>query len=416
MNEGLNMSNKIPKQLFFVFFLPLLFGYSSLAAQDITITGEVISAEDGLPLPGVNILVVGTEDVGTVTNVDGEYQLTVPEGYDELRFSFIGYQTIVIPIDGRDVINVTMEVATVAADELVVIGYGVARSMDLTAPISTISAETITRNVTTNAISALQGSVPGLQVTNVGTPGSSPQIRVRGIGSMQGADPLYVVDGMFYNDINWLNPNDIESISVMKDASAASIYGVRAAGGVIMVSTKQGSRDEGVVIEYDGYTGINTTSSLLPMTNTQQYSTMLIEAGIGSRLEPSIELWGGQPFTHNGEQYTIPSTDTDWYGELIGSHGGVAPIMNHSLSVRGGTDRTTYHVGGSYTGEDGLFRNADHRWQRINVRSNVNFIPYDFLDFGASFNLNQTRTDNPSRRAVAAGPPARTGFEPVQAS
>jgi TonB-linked SusC/RagA family outer membrane protein len=388
------MLNKIPKQLLLLLTLPFLLGFNSLAAQDITISGEVIDADDGLPIPGVNVLVVGTDDVGTVTNIDGEYQLTVPEGYTELQFSYIGYQTQRIPIEGREVINVTMEMATVAGQELIVIGYGQARSMDLTAPISTITAETISRNVGTNAISALQGSVPGMQVTNVGSPGATPQIRVRGIGSMQGADPLYVVDGMFYNDINWLNPTDIESISVLKDASAASIYGVRAAGGVIMVTTKQGSRDEGVVIEYDGYAGFNTTSNLMQMANTEQYSTMLIEAGISSRLQPSVDLWGGQPFTHNGEQYTIPATDTDWYGELLGSRGGTAPIMNHSLSVRGGTDRTTYHVGGSYTGEDGMFQDADHRWQRINVRSNINFMPYDFLDLGASFNLNQTRTDN----------------------
>jgi len=155
------MLNKIPKQLLLLLTLPLLLGFSSLAAQDITVSGEVIAADDGLPLPGVNILVVGTDDVGTVTNIDGEYQLTVPEGYNELRFSFIGYRPVVIPIDGREVINVTMEMATVAAGELVVIGYGQARSMDLTAPISTITAETISRNVTTNAISALQGAVPG---------------------------------------------------------------------------------------------------------------------------------------------------------------------------------------------------------------------------------------------------------------
>lgn len=390
------MLKKLLKQLLLLLALPLLLGYGTLAAQGITISGTVV-AEDGLPLPGVNIFVVGTEDVGTSTNIDGEYQLTVPEGYTELRFSFIGYQTVVLPIDGREVIDLTMDMATVAGQELVVIGYGEARSMDLTSPITTVSADVISRNVTTNAISAIQGSVPGLQVTNSGAPGASPSIRVRGIGSMQGASPLYVVDGMFYDDINWLSSNDIQSISVLKDASAASIYGVRAAGGVIMVTTKQGSQGEGIVIEYDGYVGINTTSNLMNMTNTQQYSTMLIEAGIESRLQPSIDLWGGQQFSHNGQQYTIPATNTDWYGQLLGSGGGAAPIMNHSLSVRGGTDRTTYHIGASYTGEDGLFQDANHRWQRINVRTNINFEPYNFLDFGASFNLNQTRTDDPGQ-------------------
>ena len=394
MNEDKSMLNKSPKQLLLLLTLPLLLGFSSLAAQDITVSGEVISADDGEPLIGVTIVVVGAEGVGTTTNINGEYQLTVPEGYTELSFSYVGYQSEVVPIEGRETIDVAMEMATIAGEELIVIGYGEARSMDLTAPITTIRAEDIARNVSTNAISALQGTVPGMQVTQAGAPGANPEIRVRGIGSMQGADPLYVVDGMFYNDINWLNPNDIESISVLKDASAASIYGVRAAGGVIMVSTKQGTQGEGIVIEYDGYTGFNTTSNLLPMTNTEQYSTMLIEAGIGSRLQSSIDLWGGQSFTHNGQEHTIPATDTDWYDELLGPRGGMAPVMNHSLSVRGGTDRTTYHVGASYTGEDGLYQDADHLWQRINLRSNVNFMAYDFLDLGASFALSQNRTDD----------------------
>ncbi len=394
MNEEERMIKKLPKQLFLLIAFPLLLGFSSLTAQDITVSGEVMAADDGELLTGVSVIVVGTDDVGTVTNIDGEYELTVPEGYTELSFSYIGFQTEVVSIDGREEINVLMEEAVISGEELVVIGYGEARSMDLTAPITTIQAEEISRNIGTNAISALQGAVPGMQVTNVGSPGANPEIRVRGIGSMQGADPLYVVDGMFHDDINWLNPNDIESVSVLKDASAASIYGVRASGGVIMVSTKQGTRDGGVVIEYDGYVGFNTTSSMLPMTNTEQYSTMLIEAGNESRLQPSIDMWGGQPFTHNGQEYTIPATDTDWYEELLGSSGGMAPVMNHSLSVRGGTDRTTYHVGANYTGENGLYQDADHLWQRINLRSSINFMPYDFLDVGASVNIGQNRTDD----------------------
>jgi len=390
------MFKKIPIQYLLLLLFPLLMGFNSVNAQTITVSGTVISSDNGEPVPFVNVVIKGTT-TGIATDINGNYTLrNVPEDA-VLVFSYTGMFTQEIPVEGRTVIDVTLEIDAVGLDAIVVIGYGTARSIDLTAPITTINAETITRNVSTNAISSLQGAVPGLQVVNSGAPGAGPSIRVRGIGSMQGADPLYVVDGMFYNDINWLSPNDIESISVLKDASAASIYGVRAAGGVIMVSTKRGGLADGIVIEYDGYSGINTTSNILQMTNSEQYSIMLIEAGIQARLQPSIDLWGGRPLTHNGQQYTIPITDTNWRNELLGSRGGIAPIMNHSLSVRGGSETVSYHVGSSYTGEDGLFKNTEHKWQRTNLKASLDFRPYNFLELGTSFNLNQIRTDNPGQ-------------------
>lgn len=390
------MLKMIPIQLIVISALSLILGLSAANAQTITVSGTVISSDDNQPVPSANVLIKGTNR-GTVTDIFGNYQLSnVPEDAI-LVFSYIGMLTREVSVNGRTEIDVVLDVDAVGLDAIVVIGYGTARSLDLTAPITTVDAETITRNVSTNAISALQGSVPGLQVTNSGAPGAGPSIRVRGIGSMQGANPLYVVDGMFYNDINWLSPNDIESISVLKDASAASIYGVRASGGVIMVTTKKGSLGEGIIIEYDGYTGINTTSNMLQMTNSEQYSIMLIEAGIYPRLQPSIDNWGGRLLTHNGEQYMIPATDTNWFNELLGPNGGTAPIMNHSLSVRGGSETVSYHIGTSYTGEDGLFQNTDHRWQRTNLRASVDFVPYSFLELGTSFNLNQTRTSNPGQ-------------------
>lgn len=390
------MLKMIPIQLLVLFVLTLTLGISATTAQSVTVSGTVFSSDDNQPIPSANVLVKGTNR-GTVTDIFGNYRLENVPNDAVLVFSYIGMITQEIEVNGRELIDVTLEIDAIGLDAIVVIGYGTARSLDLTAPITTVDAETISRNISTNAISALQGVVPGLQVTNSGAPGAGPQIRVRGIGSMQGANPLYVVDGMFYNDINWLSPNDIESVSVLKDASAASIYGVRAAGGVILVSTKRGRLGEGIIIEYDGYTGINATSNMLQMTNSEQYSTMLIEAGLHSRLQPSIDNWGGRPFTHNGQQYIIPSTDTNWFNELLGSNGGVAPIMNHSLSVRGGTDNISYHVGTSYTGEDGMFQNTDHRWQRTNLRASLDFSPYSFLELGTSFNLNQTRTSNPGQ-------------------
>lgn len=367
------------KLIIFLLCLPLMAG---MALAQITVTGTVTSSDDGMTLPGVSIMVKGTS-TGTITDIDGRYSLgNVPQDA-VLVFSFIGMRTLEIPVEGRGRIDVAMEYQVLAMDEVVVIGYGTARQSDLTAPIQLIEAQQITRNITTSAASSLQGVVPGVQIINRGAPGSTPEIVVRGIGSMQGAQPLYVVDGMFYDNINWLSPNDIESIAVLKDASAASIYGVRAAGGVIMVTTKQGRINEGVIIEYDGYTGINSTSNLVQMANTRQYSTMLIEQGSITRLQPSIDLWGGAPFTLDGTQYTIPATDTDWYDELLG----VGQVMNHSLSVRGGSQRTTYHVGGSYLGEEGLLR-SEHRFERINLKASLDFRPYNFLDVGANIMVN----------------------------
>jgi TonB-linked SusC/RagA family outer membrane protein len=380
------------KKIILIFcLLPLM--VNEMLAQ-ITVTGTVISAEDGEPVPGANVVIRGTT-TGTITSLSGVYSLdNVPEDAT-LVYSFIGMQTVEVNVEGRTEIDVVLAVDALGIEEVVAIGYGSARAADLTAPITTISSADIVRNVTTNAISALQGAVPGVQVINSGAPGAGPDIRVRGIGSMHGAQPLYVVDGMFYNDINWLNPNDIQNISVLKDASAASIYGVRASGGVLMITTKKGTRGEGIIIEYDGYTGVNTTGNLMQMANTGQYSMMLIEAGIPERLQPSIDLWGGTPFVHNGQEYTIPATDTDWYNELLGFYGGTGMVMNHALSVRGGTDRTTYHVGASYSGEEGLFRESDHRWQRVNLRSSLDFMPNDFLDMGAQVNINHNQTRDP---------------------
>ncbi len=371
------------KRLFILVCLALI---ANSALAQITVSGTVTSAEDGSTLPGVSILIKG-ETRGTVTDLDGFYSLgNVPEDAT-LVFSFIGMRTQEVAVEGRTEIDVEMVFDVIGMDEIVVIGYGTARSSDLTAPIPVIDAADIVRNIQTSAASALQGTVPGVQVINRGAPGSAPEIIVRGIGSMQGAQPLYVVDGMFYDNINWLSPNDIESIAVLKDASAASIYGVRAAGGVIMVTTKQGRIGEGIIIEYDGYTGFNSSSNLVQMANTEQYATMMIEQGSYARLEPSVDIWGGRSFMHEGTEYTIPATDTDWYDELLG----VGQVMNHSLSFRGGSQRTTYHVGTSYLSEEGLLE-SNHQYERVNLKASLDFEPYRFLEVGTNIVLNHNRS------------------------
>jgi TonB-linked SusC/RagA family outer membrane protein len=363
---------------------------ANILQAQISVTGTVTSAEDGNTIPGVNVLVKGTT-LGSITNLDGIYSLSNVPTDATLIFSFIGMQTQEITVGEQTEINVILKVDIVGIEEVVAIGYGTAKSKDLTAPISTVSDQEIVRNVITSAISSLQGSVAGIQVINNGNPGAAPEITIRGIGSMQGQSPLYVVDGMFYNDINWLSPNDIKTIAVLKDASAASIYGVRAAGGVIMVTTKQGNINEGVIIEYDGYRGINKASNLMKMCNTEQYATMLIEQGSATRLDQSMNLWGlsDKKVTYDGTEYSIPAVNTDWYDELVST--GI--VMNHSLSLRGGSQTTSYHVGTSYYEQEGLLK-SDHNYRRTNLKASINFNPYKFLKMGTSIVLNHNKEVN----------------------
>jgi TonB-dependent SusC/RagA subfamily outer membrane receptor len=220
-----------------LFLSCLLLMANLLWAQKITVTGTVTSKEDGTTIPGVTVLVKGT-NVGINTDMDGKYTIASPSNAT-LVFSFIGLQTTEVPVNNQTVINVALATETSSLDEVVVVGYGTSRVRDLTSPIPVIKADQILRRATAQPMAALQGLAPGVSVVNNGEPGVGPEVRIRGLGSFGNANPLYVVDGMFYSDINFLNNNDVESISVLKDASAAAIYGVRAANGVVLITTKK---------------------------------------------------------------------------------------------------------------------------------------------------------------------------------
>jgi TonB-dependent SusC/RagA subfamily outer membrane receptor len=225
------------KKLFVL--LNLLLSVSFLFAQNpLNVKGTVTDVKNE-PVPGVSILIKGTMQ-GAITDADGQYSIQVdPQGV--LVFSFVGYKTQEIAVNNRTTINVQMSEETIGVDEVVVVGYGTQKVKDLTSSISTIKSDDLVKTPAGQAMQALQGKVAGLQVVSNGAPGNSPTIRVRGIGSYPGNEneaPLYVVDGMFFDNIDFLNPADIASISVLKDASAAAIYGVRAANGVVLIETK----------------------------------------------------------------------------------------------------------------------------------------------------------------------------------
>ena len=242
------------KSLLLVYFLMLsafLFGQEQISVQ-----GKVTDSEN-LGIPGVSVVIEGTSQ-GTITDSEGNYNIEAPADAN-LVFSFVGMQKVTVPVEGQNEINVTMQPSTVDLDEVVVVGYGEIKSKDLTSSIATVKSEELNKTPTGQAMQALQGKVAGVQIVSAGAPGSEPTVRIRGIGSYPGSSdsqPLYVVDGMFYDNIDFLNPSDIESLSVLKDASASAIYGVRAANGVVLITTKKGAFNQEPDITYEGYYGV----------------------------------------------------------------------------------------------------------------------------------------------------------------
>jgi TonB-linked SusC/RagA family outer membrane protein len=370
-------------------FLSVMLLMFTLWTQAQTVNGTVTDAANNDPLPGVTVHIYGTTQ-GTVTDIDGNFTIEA-DSDARLVFSFIGMKTQEIDISGKTNFTIKMEPDIIGLEEVVAIGYGTAKVRDLTAPIVTVGAEEITRISSTSAVSAIQGAVPGVQVMDAGAPQGTPSVRIRGIGSMQGSAPLYIVDGMHFSNITFLNPNDIKEISVLKDASAAAIYGVRAAGGVILVTTKSGSRNKGVTVEYSGYGGIETTSNILEMSNGREYSTMMIEAGTPDVLDPLIDAFGAasDKITWQGTDYSYPAKDVDYYDEL--TENGI--IMNHNLSVRGGSENLDYRVSASYYSAEGRLIN-DHKYERVNITNKINYKPYSWLELGTNIIIVHDKNKN----------------------
>lgn len=358
-----------------LFCLCLLLTATSLFGQsNLTISGIVTEKSTGYPAIGVSVFVKGTT-TGTVTSADGEYTLSNVPANSTLVFSYIGMLTKEVLVNNQTVINVLLEDDTQNLDEVVVIGYGTSKAKDLTAPITVIKADEITKHTTSSPMGALQGKVPGVQITNSGQPGSGPMVRIRGIGSFDKENgPLYVVDGMFYDNINFLNTADIEDISILKDASAASIYGVRAANGVVLVTTRKGAINRPATVTYDGYVGFQKATNVLKMANSEQYATMVREIGDQTGLailDKSAELFGGTQAN--------PGANTDWYKELLRT----ALVHNHSIDVSGGTEKAAYSVGANYLYQEGIM-DSENEYERFNLRAKADYNAFNWLKIGAN--------------------------------
>lgn len=330
------------------------------------VTGKV-TASTGEPLQGVSVRVKGGT-LGTTTDAAGNYSLTVPDDAT-LVFSYVGYDSYEVAVSGKGTINVSLTLSVKVQDAVVVIGYGTQRKIDVTGAVTQIKGEEVAKQSTFNPISALQGKVAGVQITNGGAPGSSPEIRIRGVGTVYGnANPLYVVDGIWYDDISFLNGNDIESISVLKDASSEAIYGIRAANGVILITTKKGKRNEGKpVISYNGYIGNQVVTNQIKMATGPEYETMINELNV---------------INGKAAQYDDPSSvgNTDWYHQILRN----AMVTNHQVSVAGGSEKTTYNLSLGYYKQDGLVKT--NTFDRYNLHLQNDFQLAKFLKAGVTMN------------------------------
>lgn len=317
------------------------------ALPDIRVSGRVLGSANE-PLPGVSVTVKGS-NIGTTTDASGAYNLTVPDGNAVLVFSSVGFSTQEVPVGGRTTVNVTLSTSSSELNTVVVVGYGTQRKVDVTGSITQIRGEEIAKQSVVNPVSGLQGKVAGLQITNPGAPGASPQIRIRGVGTVYGnANPLYVVDGVWFDDISFLNPNDIENISVLKDASSEAIYGIRAANGVILITTRKG-RNNRTTVNYNGYVGNQVVTNPIKMATGPQYAQMVNELDV---------IGGVAPRYKNPAGYG----NTDWYQQILRN----ALTTNHQISVGGGSEKSTYTFSLGYLLQDGIVEK--NRFERYTAR------------------------------------------------
>lgn len=351
-------------------FLCLLYIHAAIA-QDITVSGVVTDAQDKTTIPSVSIILKGTT-TGTQTDANGRFALSVPAN-GTLVFTYIGYDTREVPVNNQTTLNVALSSAAQQLEQVVVVGYGTQRKIDVTGSVASVGGTEISKQASTNPVSALQGKVAGVSVTNTGAPGSTPQIRIRGLGTIYGNQaPLYVVDGVWYSDINFLNPNDIENISILKDVSAQSIYGIRAANGVVLVTTKKGKVNAPTTINYDGYVGFQRVTNQVEMANASEFGTLINELYTSNNLEPLFP---------NPESL---GAGTNWYDQILQT----AFVTNHNVSVLGGGEKSNYNVSLGYLDQDGLITTNNFKRYTARVTNDIQV----FKDLKVGFNLTGVST------------------------
>lgn len=359
----------------YIFTLCIILLFTSFVNAQNTVTGVVKDEETLVTIPGVTISIL-SKNIAVQTDAVGQYSITASVG-DTLTFTFIGYQRQEIVVGNQSTIDVFLVSDNNALEEVVVIGYGSARKRDLTGSITRIKGEDIVDKPGTNPVSNLQGKVPGLQVTNSGRPGQEPDIRIRGTNSINGAKPLYVVDGLLNDNINFLNPSDIENIEVLRDPSSLAIFGVRGANGVIAVTTKRAKAGQ-LNFEFNTRVGMKNVAKRMDMANAAQFKELYEEQRFNQ---------GDFPY-----DYTNWTGNTNWQDEIFRN----AVLNYNNLSVSGATERNSFRLGLGYSTDEGIINHEKHSQITLNINDEVRLTD----NFKTGIVINGYRARLPQERGV----------------
>ena len=345
-------------------------------SQEITITGNVTD-NTGEPLPGANILVKGSTN-GTQTDFDGKYTITA-DSNATIVVSYIGFVSTEVAVNGKSVINVSLLEDASQLEEVVVIGYGTQKKSDLTGSVSTVDGDEISKFTYNDAAQAIQGRTAGVRVeANGGSPGANALVTIRGSSTLSDAGPLYVIDGMLTGDMTTLNPSDIESISVLKDASASAIYGSRAANGVIIVTTKKGTKGGGMKVDLDYSYGLQKTVRNIDWANARDYADIVNRARDND---------GNPRFPANDAQFN-PNIDSDIQRESLRTAG----VMNANARIYGGNEHSTYSLSLNHYDQEGIVKQSDYKRTTARVNATMNMGRFKLEN-----TIGLTRTiDNPN--------------------
>ena len=357
---------------------------ASVAQQTLKVSGQVVD-HDGEPLIGATVKVKGAQS-GAITDYDGNFSLDVPaDGI--IVISYVGYKDREIAVRGRANLNqIELEADDNVLEQVVVVGYGTQKKADLTGSVSIVNAEELKRVSNSNISTMLEGKVAGVQITSDGQPGADPSVRIRGIGSFGSTAPLYVIDGVpMGTTIRDFSPNDIETIQVLKDASAGAIYGSRAANGVVIITTKSGKKDQPLKVDYKGYFGVDwIPSSTYDIMNADQYSDYLGHAAANS----NTPLPSGYSLGADGKYHFMDNTNTDWFKEVFKT----GTRQNHNVNLSGGGAHNTYNVGLDYFQQKGTLEGAGPNYNRFTARVN-NMMETKFVQFNTSLVYSHSNQD-----------------------
>ena len=355
--------------------------HSSIIQQ--TLTGVVLD-NNGVPLLGASVMEVNTTN-GTSTDFDGNFSLTLSELPAIIKVSYVGFKTQELTVDSLSPLSIQLEQDDNALDEVVITGYGKESRRNVTASIASINPEEITSIPTADVTEMLEGRLPGVQVMSDNSPGGGTTIRVRGFGTVNNNDPLVVVDGVpVSNGLNGINPADIETIQVLKDAASSSIYGSRAANGVVVVTTKKGSKNGAYRVNLDAYYGMSSSFNLPSMLNAQQYGDLLWQASKNDDKTPSSDIYGDNPNTPTipqwlNDEQTIPSGDVDWIAEIMQP----AAVQSYNLSMSKGDEKVQHSFSLGYFNQDGIIKHTG--FERFSARFNSSYKIKDLVTIGENF-------------------------------